>query len=233
MLWQPRQGFISGRGALDAAATAAAFSITYVGSATNTTAGTSFSFNSQAIGTADATRIVVVGIADAVTAAITVTGVTIAGNAATQATSAASDSGGGALSDIWYLAVPTGTTANIVVSVSSSQTRAAIVVYSVTNSAGGFSSASNTASGPAVTTLGATATVPSGGGAIAVLNSHTSAAATTVTNGGNLTIDNNGTAFGNSAIGSGKNTTASGSTTFTFNWTTAADATVSVITFNP
>lgn len=208
------------------------FGITFVGTNNSVVAGTSFTFTSQGIGTADATRVVAVGIAHGINA-LTVTSVTIGGNAATQATGAAVNSGAGASTDIWYLAVPSGTTADIVVNISASQTRCAIDVYRVVGTSG-FSAGSNGFSTTGVLTLSATAAVPAGGGAIAILNVHASGAAGLITNGGNLTIDQNGVAFGNSTIGAGSNITASGSTAFTFNWTVANnDAAMSVATFAP
>lgn len=210
---------------------AAPFGITFVGSNNNVIAASSFTFTAQGIGTADATRIVVVGIAHAINT-VTVSSVTIGGVSATQAASAAGNSTLGVFSDIWYLAVSAGTAADIVVNFSGSQTRVAIDVYRVVGTGSAFSAA-NTAFTASSLTLTASVTVPAGGGAIAILNVHSSAAAATVTNGGNLTIDQNGTAYGNSIIGAGKNTSASGSTSFTFNWTTSVDAVMSVIAFTP
>lgn len=208
------------------------FGISFVGTANNVVAASSFTFTAQGIGTADTTRIVVVAIAHGVTGGISVSSVTIAGNLATQATGAAGDSTGGSFTDIWYLAVPTGTTANIVVNLSASQSRCAIDVYSVVGTGAAFSAANKAASINS-STEAPVVTVPAGGGVIAVLNVHSSAVAGTVTNGGNLTIDQNGVAFGNSVIAAGSNTTASGSTTFTMNWTGATDNSMSVASFVP
>jgi hypothetical protein len=206
--------------------------ITPIGS--NTTAGTSFTFTSQNLGTADATRIIAIGVAHGGTSGITVSGVTVGGNAATQAPGAVQNETSGMHSDIWYYADAgaLGTSANIVVTASSSQGRCAIAVYRVVGTGVAFSSA-NGAVQLNGTSQGAAVTVPAGGGTMAVLNIHASAAAGTVTNGGNLTIDSNGVAFGSETIGAGSNTAASGSTTFTMNWTGTSQATLSVATFSP
>lgn len=209
------------------------FSITFISSANNTTGSTSFTFTAQNIGTADATRIVVVGIAHATNGAAVST-VTIGGVTATQAPSAAvATNGAGTGVDIWYLAVAAGTTADIIVSFGVSvEGRCAIDVYRVAGTGAAFSAANNNSTASSVTTLGAAATVPAGGGAIAILSAHGSVNAATVT-GTNLTIDQNGVAFGNSIIAGGSNTSASGSTTFTFTWGTADNLAMAVATFTP
>lgn len=211
------------------------FSLTWVSPiGTNTTPGTSFTFTSQNIGAADATRIIAVGIGHGGTAGITVSSVTVGGNAATQATSAAGINPNGALTDIWYYADSgaLGTSANIVVNLSGSQGRCAIAVYRAVGTGVAFSSANN-AVATSGTTQSVTASIPAGGGAMAIVNVHTAGAAGTVTNGGNLTIDSNGVAYGGTTIGAGNNIAASGSTAFTFNWTTSLDNAMSVATFTP
>lgn len=205
----------------------------FIGITTNITAGATATYTSASIGTADPTRIVVIAIASGITAGNAVTGVTLAGSACTHATSTNNGSGAGASCDIWYIAVPTGTSANIVITWAGSETRSAIAVYTVIGSVGGFSVGSSSNSATGVTTLSSTATIPAGGCAISVLSIHASATAGTITNGANIPIDNTGTAFGNSCIGAGHNTSGSGSTTFTYNWTTAADCSMAVATFSP
>jgi hypothetical protein len=68
------------------------FSITYVSYNGNNAGGTSYTFASQAIGTADPTRIVAVGITHGINTG-TVSSVTIGGVSATQAPGAAQSSG--------------------------------------------------------------------------------------------------------------------------------------------
>jgi hypothetical protein len=118
------------------------FSITYVanagtnsqnpGSNTNT-----FTFSRLNIGTAGSTRIVAVRIAyHAGTAGTAITAVTIGGNSANQATSAAAQTNQGEGTDVWYLAVSSGTTANILVTLNSTGAiRMAVFVYAVNGTA--------------------------------------------------------------------------------------------------
>lgn len=211
------------------------FSITYISQNSITTGGGSYVFTSQAIGTADATRIVAVCIAQFITNTITVTSVDIGGIAATQATGAASGAAGSSLTDIWYAAVPTGTTATITVNLSASQARLGILVYSVIGTGAAFSAAANAnAAGANGTSLSASVTVPAGGGTIGVVGIHSSAPGAITPS--NLTLDSNGSAgvvFGNSAMSSGLDTSHSGSTSFGFSWTTSIDAAFSVVTFTP
>ena len=63
------------------------------------------------------------------TAISAVSSVTIAGVSATQATSAYASDSGSTNTDIWYAAVPTGTTGNIVVTWTVSEVRCVIFVY--------------------------------------------------------------------------------------------------------
>lgn len=204
--------------------------LAFIGSNSSVTAGASFTFTSQAIGVASANRIVVLAITHGVTGGLNIPTVTIGGISAALATGSNVNSGGGMYTELWYAAVPTGTTANIVITLSGSEGRLAIGVYTITSATSAFSAANGSGSASA-STLSTTVTVPSGGYAIAVLGVHLSSAAGTVTNGGNLPIDSNGIAFGNSIIGLGSSSAASGSTAFTFNWTGASDGSMSVATF--
>jgi hypothetical protein len=154
---------------------------------------------------------------------------TIGGTNAAQVSGAAKTSTNGSLTDIWTLAVPTGTTATIVVTTSATQARVAIEVYSVVGTAafvaagGGNASASNVLS---LSTAGMS--VPAGGGAIAIVAAHSASLTFTPAN---LTNDPAGTTAGSSTYMGAHNSTSSGVTTMGEAWSPAADAAMS--TFNP
>jgi hypothetical protein len=208
------------------------FGITYIGDNSNTTAGATFTFTSQAIGTADPTRIVAVGISHGANL-VTVSSVTIGGISATQAPGAL-QTGSFIATDIWYAAVPTGTTATIVINYSASETRMALVVYSVVGTSSAFSAAGGQGlTGGGIASLTATLSTPVGGGAIAFVQVHNAGAQTF--SGTNLTVDiPSGIVVGSSNNSSAHDTTHSGSTAYTMSWTTPeSDAAMSVATFSP
>ncbi len=89
-------------------------------------------FDGIAIGTADVERYVVVSIAGQGTASRTVSTVTIGGISATLAVAEESDAGN-YLAEIWYAAVPTGTTADIDIVFSGTMSNCGIAVWEVVN----------------------------------------------------------------------------------------------------
>lgn len=96
---------------------------------------TVYNFSNQGIGTASSDRLVVVGIvtSDSSSEAGSLpTGVTIGGNSATLIYGFASGAFERQAVSFWYLAVPSGTTASIQVTMSDAQVRCAIAVYRVT-----------------------------------------------------------------------------------------------------
>lgn len=95
-----------------------------------------YTFTSVPIGTAAGDRIVVVGIASRENAARTISSVTIAGNTATNAVTANDPVAGAGIAALYYLAVPSGTTATIVVTFSGGMRRCYINVWAVYGSSG-------------------------------------------------------------------------------------------------
>jgi hypothetical protein len=208
------------------------FGLSYIGSNNSTTAGSSFTFTSQSIGAADPTRIVVVALAAGPNAA-TVSNVTIGGTNANHATSSyqtASDNS--SLSDIWYLAVSSGTTATIVVTFSGSENRCLIEIYGIIGTGSGFSAGGGAGSSWTVSSLSASVSIPSGGGAIAVAGTHsTITGAFTPTN---LTMDDNNNVIGGGTYGAGHNTTNSGATSMGVSWSGGGTAgSISIAAFSP
>jgi hypothetical protein len=217
-----------------AVATTIPFAVTYISDSGLTGSTATWTFTSQAIGAASATRIIVIGIAAQAGTGITVSSVTVGGNSATKATGAGlTNASNGAAGDIWYYADAgaLGTAATILVNWSASITRTAIAVYNVTGTGSVFSTGASNGSTSSVSTLTQSATIPSGGGAIAVATLHTATGGTVTTT--NLTSDiSNGLVFGTSTILAGHNASSSGSTSMGFSWGgTATDCTLSIATF--
>lgn len=102
--------------------------VTYTASTSSGTAGTSFSFASQSIGTASSDRYVLV----AVRTTTAISTVTVAGQTATQIASLTGASGN-TRNYFYIVALTTGTTATIAVTTSSSSSSCAIIVWAVTN----------------------------------------------------------------------------------------------------
>lgn len=104
--------------------------------AENTSDLSAYTFTAAPIGTAASDRIVVVGVQTRANAARSVSGVTIGGNAATSIVVANDTAQGADISALYYLAVPSGTTADIVVTLSAAMVRCAINVWAVYGSSG-------------------------------------------------------------------------------------------------
>lgn len=229
MFIQPKKFWLAGSASLYAVSGSTPFSITYVSNASNAVAGASFSFSAQNIGTADPTRLVVVALTY-LTTGVAPTAVTIGGVSAIHVSGALSDTNAsGSSSDIWVLAVSSGTSATIAITFASSVTRCAIQVFNVLGTGASVSTGAANQNASTVTSLAQTATVPAGGGAIAVVAVHSSTASSFA--GTNLTLDN-GFVTGGSTAEAGHTTTASGATSMGFTWVTGADCALSIVTFN-
>lgn len=193
-------------------------------------------FAAQNIGTADATRLVVVGIfLKNCTTNCNISGVTVNGVSAAAAAGAHQDAVESVTTDIYWVACGTscGTTTNIVVTTTNVVARASIIIYSVTGTGatinpssccGGSNSASSL-------TASATLTPPSGGGTIG-LGALSAGAGASFTN---LTSDlSSGACCGANWVAAGHNTSASGSTTYTITFTSSASTIAgSFATFSP
>jgi hypothetical protein len=153
---------------------------------------TSFSFTARTFGTATATRVIAVGIVGHLGSGTGngVSGVTVGGVSATQATSTPQNNTGGEYSDIWYTTVSSGTTGDVVVTCTSS-TRMGIAIWSILGSPSFSVGGGNKADvGSGASSLGTTITVPSAPSGVVALNAaHTSGQ---TYSGTNLTIDQSG-----------------------------------------
>ena len=154
---------------------------------TSDVSASSYTFASADIGTANANRVVVVGVGH--NDATSVDSVTIGGVSATRAGSQPASAG--ATASLWYLNVAAGTTANIVVTLSvGTANRCVIAVWAVVPD---ILSPNDTASGTAINTSGANANdldVRAGGLVLAMAyNSNTSGLTPTWNGTDSITTD--------------------------------------------
>ena len=149
--------------------------VTFTDTTANTVNQSVYSFTTQAFGAADATRVIVVGIAHGGTTTA-VSWVTIGGVSATKAVSALENECHAA---IWYAEVPTGTSGTVVVGVVGGAGSCAIVVWSVLNASSTPTATGSSVANPPSTTISCAA-----GGVIIGFNqnSPSSNKATTWTN---------------------------------------------------
>lgn len=107
--------------------------ISNTASATDGTDLTTYTFSAQSIGVAESNRFIVVGAAARATAnGRTISSVTIGGNSATQIVAVSADDGGNSrAAGLFGLVVPTGTTADIVVTFSGAMTRAGVGIWRI------------------------------------------------------------------------------------------------------
>jgi len=184
------------------------FSLSYTGKVSDTVGGTSPSYGSGAIGTADSNRVVAAAIWSR--AGTSISSVTIGGVSATQVSGAAAANSTTTLSDIWYASVPTGTTATIAVTYAASTQRSVVYLYRVVTS----TPTPNAAGHDQTTTLTSVATtinVPSGGGAINVGGNRNFATIPTWTNA----VQDDSIALSGAQATTAATTTGTGSITVT------------------
>lgn len=179
------------------------FSLNFAGSSSDTAGGTTTTYTSVAIGAADTNRIVAVGVAVRVNADVdSISSMTIGGISATQVAGARSTRADAGLSitDIWYAAVPTGTTANIVINWSASVVRSGIGAYRIITATPAPTSVSfGIGTGTNATT--GTITVPGGGAGFAIFGNRNGTGSVAWTN---ATGDFNLFPSGNYSVGGAK-----------------------------
>tara|TARA_R110000772_G_scaffold233395_1_gene344960 strand:+ start:105 stop:773 length:669 start_codon:yes stop_codon:yes gene_type:complete len=138
---------------LGAASAAAAVPIdstlAFTASAVNSGSQSSYTFSSQAIGTASSDRVVVVGVT-AGNSPADVSSMTIGGVGAAHAVSRTNSTE----TEIWYATVPTGTTASVVVNFSGGKGRCGIGVWALTGVSGVGATNSSTSSTSTLTVSG-------------------------------------------------------------------------------
>jgi hypothetical protein len=159
--------------------------IAFIGNNSNATDGSTWTYTSQSIGTAFADRLVVIALTgrDQNNSAV-ISSVTLAGNAMTKAGENATNQR--AYTAFFYLSVPTGTTATIVVTASAAFFGSTIAVYALGNTGGLGPSSTNINSAASSTGISTTINIPAGG--VAIGNCVGSSPATTQS-WTNLTLD--------------------------------------------
>lgn len=210
----------------------APFSVSYVSSNSSTSVASSYTFSAQNIGNADSTRIIGLGFVYHLSAGTgnIITGVTIGGSAAAQVASSPANNTLGESSEFWTLAVPAGTSANIVVNTSANLSRIAMCVFSVVGPGTSVSGGASNFSNVSVTTLTQTITIPATGAALSITDIHSATPGTVTPT--NLINDTSVTAGSSTAI-CGHNSSSSGSTSVGQSWTSSTDAVTSAVGFNP
>lgn len=143
--------------------TSTPFSLTATANASDTSSQTTYNFGTLSFGSADTTRIMAIAVGSRNAAGTQqVSSASIGGVSATfsvrqlGATNAS-------VSEIWYAAVPTGTTGNVSVTFAGANSRAAVQVYAIIapSSAAPTATGASTANAPTTTF-----TIPAGGAAI-------------------------------------------------------------------
>lgn len=153
--------------------------VVYQTSTGTDSAATTFTYNTQAVGTADGTRIVIVGVTGSGANSRTISSVTLTGNAMTQVVFRESGGGGAFVQSALYaLAFPTGTTADVVVTFSGSSGRAVIGVWATYNLLS--ATATNTYSSVA-SPMTASMNITAGGIAVGMANGYDNGGFTSIT----------------------------------------------------
>ena len=125
-------------------------SVTFTDSSVNSGSATAYTFSSQAIGTASADRVVVVGTSGGAGATNPVSSMTIGGVSAVKAIGIVNSTG----TEIWYATVPTGTTASVVVNWGGTKSRCGIGVWALTGVTGVGATNTSTSSTATLTVSG-------------------------------------------------------------------------------
>ena len=124
-------------------------SVTFTDSSVNSGSATAYTFSSQAIGTASSDRVVAVGVS-AGNSAAGINTLTVGGVSAVKAIDATNSTE----TELWYASVPSGTTADIVVTFSSSKGRCGIGVWALTGVTGVGATNTSTSSTATLTVSG-------------------------------------------------------------------------------
>jgi hypothetical protein len=127
-------------------------SVTFTDSSVNSGSATTYTFSSQAIGTASADRVVVVGTSGGAGNTNPVSSMTIGGVSAVKAIGIVNSTG----TEIWYATVTSGTTASVVVNWGAAKNRCGIGVWALTGVTGVGATNTSTSSTATLTVSGRT-----------------------------------------------------------------------------
>ena len=186
-------------------------SVTFTDSSVNSGSATAYTFSSQAIGTASSDRVVAVGVT-AGNSAAGVSTLTVGGVSAVKAIDVTNNTE----AELWYASVPSGTTADIVVTFSSGKGRCGIGVWALTGVTGVGATNTSTSSTATLTVSGITKDI-----VLAVYGGkdHTSVSFSGVTENYDEDISGAGSQY---QAGGSKKLTATGSNTITVTPNTGA-----------
>lgn len=172
-------GFISGRAgslhtieqgfvrAADVGGVVSAVDITFVDSDASSADSNSYSFASQSLGDAASDRVIIIGANGGTGSDITITSVTLDGNAATEIIKQGSTSVRGT-AGLFAIAWPAGTTGTIVVNWNGTSVGCGLVVYRMTGTGGSITAHDTGADGDTSNPLSDTLNIPANGGAAAI-----------------------------------------------------------------
>lgn len=207
--------------------------VAFTDNAQDNTAQTTYTWSSKAfaIGTADATRLVVVDVnARFGGTVITANSCTIGGVAATKVDEARNTNGGAStMTTRWQAAVPTGTTATVSTTYSGLVSRAGAIVYTVLGSNGSAPTGTATANNVGTTaSVSASITVPANGKALisGEINQGGSTPSVTPTN---YTTDLASTLIGSTNWHTGGHDNTTGARTYTITWSVASGPSTTII----
>lgn len=200
--------------------------VAFTDNAQDNTAQTTYTWSAKnfAVGTADATRLVVVDVnARFGGTIITANSCTIGGVSATKVDESRNTNGGAStMTTRWQAAVPTGTTATVSTTYSGLVSRAGAIVYTVLNSNGSAPTGGATANSASTTAaVSASITVPANGKALVsgMINQLGSAPSVTPTN---YTTDLASTLIGSTNWHTGGHDNTTGARTYTITWSVAS-----------
>lgn len=198
---------LMGMDAFSSTAATITFALDFVAHAEDTVGGSPITFTGISFGTADTNRIIAVPVCWRANAdGDTITGMTIGGVSATQASGAyVSATGGAWISDIWYAAVPTGTSGNVVVTFSATTSRTGIATYRIITGTSTPTSVQNTSGNGTV--ISKAITINSGGKGLAFFSDRIGSGTNIVWT--NATSDYNALTVGTFSDISGANVSAS------------------------
>jgi hypothetical protein len=207
--------------------------VAYTDNAVDSTAQTTYTWASKAfaVGTADATRIVVVDVnARFGGTTITANSFTINGVTATKVDEARNTTGGAStMTTRWQAAIPLGTTVTLSATYSGLVSRAGCVVYTVIGSNGAVPTGTATANNVGTTTaVSASITVPANGKALigGDINQTGTTPSVTATN---YTTDLAATLVGTSNWQTGGHDNTTGARTYTITWSVATSAGTTIV----
>ena len=186
-------------------------SVTFTDSSVNSGSATAYTFSSQAIGTASSDRVVAVGVS-AGNSAAGINTLTVGGVSAVKAIDATNSTE----TELWYASVPSGTTADIVVTFSSSKGRCGIGVWALTGVTGVGATNTSTSSTATLTVSGKTKDIVL---AVYAGKDHASVSFSGVTENYDEDISGAGSQY---QAGGSKKLTATGSNTITVTPNTGA-----------